>query len=88
MTTEQKIREKITAALSPTKLTIVDDSNQHRGHAGAKESGGGHYSIEIESAAFAGLGLVQAHQLIYRALGDMMINEIHALAIKSAKVPS
>jgi len=88
MTTEEKIREKLTAALAPTQLIIDDNSYQHRNHKGAKESGGGHFTIEIESSAFEGLTLIKRHQKIYAALGDMMVSEIHALAIKSATAPA
>lgn len=88
MTTAEKIKERLTAALSPTKLVLADNSDKHKDHHWAKESGGGHYTIEIESAEFAGLSLIKCHQKIYAALGEMMESEIHALAIKSAKEPS
>ncbi|TXL12411.1 BolA family transcriptional regulator, partial [Methylococcaceae bacterium HT4] len=43
--------------------------------------GGGHYHVRIVSDAFSGKSLVQRHQLIYKALGDLMKHEIHALGI-------
>lgn len=76
------IRERLTAALAPESLEIIDDSASHAGHAGAR-SGGGHYEVIIVSAAFAGLGLLQRHRLIYDALGDAMSSAIHALSIKA-----
>jgi BolA protein len=75
-----KLREAL-AALSPTKLDIQDDSHLHAGHAG--NTGGGHYTVTIESADFEGLSLLQRHQLVYKAVGTLMENEIHALSIKA-----
>lgn len=68
------------STLKPSHLEIIDDSEHHKGHAGA-ESGMGHYTVLINSPEFEGKSLVQQHQLIYQALGDMMKTEIHALKI-------
>lgn len=78
--TVSKIRETL-AALSPSKLDIQDDSHLHAGHAG--NTGGGHYTVTIESTEFEGLSLLQRHQLVYKTVGTLMDNEIHALSIKA-----
>jgi BolA protein len=77
----QLIQDRITAALSPTDFNIVDNSEQHAGHAGAKS--GGHFEVTIISKQFAGLPLVKRHQLVYAAVQDLMNTEIHALSIKA-----
>lgn len=76
------IRHNLTVALKPTLLEIIDNSAAHAGHAGARQ-GGGHYNVTIVSADFEKKTLVQRHQLIYAALGDMMKNDIHALGINA-----
>jgi BolA protein len=76
----EAIRIRLTAALAPSALEIVDDSAKHAGHAGARD-GRGHFRVVITSVAFAGLGPVQRHRRVYAALGELMKNEIHALAI-------
>jgi BolA family transcriptional regulator, general stress-responsive regulator len=81
MTTEL-IRRALTDALQPTLLEIIDNSAAHAGHAGVR-SGGGHYNVTIVAEAFEGKSLVQRHQLIYKALGDLMKQEIHALGINA-----
>ena len=80
-----RMRAKLTDSLAPTRLEIEDDSARHRGHAGAHPDGGGetHFNVTIESAAFAGKNKVQQHQLVYKALGDRMREEIHALSMKT-----
>ena len=76
------IRDRLTAALAPQQLEIVDDSHKHAGHAGAR--GGGHFSVTIVAAVFNGKGLVERHRMIYAALNDLMQqNEVHALSIQA-----
>jgi BolA family transcriptional regulator, general stress-responsive regulator len=81
-----RIRARLTAALSPSLLELGDDSALHAGHPGAA-SGGGHYRVKIVSDRFEGLRLVMRHRLVYDSVHDMMHTEIHALAI-TALAPS
>jgi BolA protein len=74
------IRDRLTTALSPQQLEVIDESQHHAGHAGAS-TGMGHYAVSIQSPLFAGKSLVEAHRLIYQALGEMMETDIHALKI-------
>lgn len=82
----QIIEDKLTHALNPEQLNITDDSQQHIGHAGAKE-GHGHFTVNIVAAAFEGKGLIERHRMVYDALSDLMKTDIHALCIQ-AKTPS
>ena len=81
MTTET-IKQLLNESLKPDLLEIIDNSAAHAGHVGAK-SGGGHYHVTIIAEAFEGKTLVQRHQLIYKALSDMMKQQIHALGINA-----
>jgi BolA protein len=74
--------QRLEKALSPTVLSITDDSHLHAGHAGA-QSGKGHFSLEIVSEKFKGLTSIKRHQLIYQTLEEMMQTDIHALSIKA-----
>jgi BolA protein len=80
--TSETIKQLLTESLKPALVEIMDNSAAHAGHAGAK-SGGGHYHVTIIAEAFEGKTLVQRHQLIYKALGDMMKQQIHALGINA-----
>ncbi len=84
--TAELIKQRLTEALKPETLEIIDDSAAHAGHAGNR-SGGGHYNVTIVSEAFHDKTLVQRHQLIYQAVNDLMKKEIHALGI-NALTPS
>ena len=84
MTTRvEKIQHLLEQSLAPSFIEIDDDSQSHAGHAGARESGGGHFYATIVSSAFEGKTLVRRHQLVYEALGDMMQTDIHAFSIKA-----
>lgn len=77
--------ERLTArlkALEPAELEVVDDSHHHHGHAGAAD-GRGHFTVIVVSNRFAGLNTLRRHRLVYEAVGDMMITDIHALSIEA-----
>jgi BolA protein len=76
----QEIRKRLTAALAPEQLEVVNESQHHVGHAGAS-TGMGHFALTIQSPKFEGKSLVQQHRLIYEALGGLMETDIHALRI-------
>lgn len=74
---------RLTEALQPVRLELTDDSEQHRGHGGYNPDGESHFSLTIESAAFAGLPRVQRQRAVYAALGELMEQRVHALSIKA-----
>lgn len=74
---------RLNSALSPARIDLVDDSEQHRGHGGYNPAGESHFSLRIESPAFAGKNRVERQRMIYAALGDMMRDRVHALSIRA-----
>jgi len=82
MSTSRLIAARLTEALGPcATLEVEDQSAAHAGHAGARESGGGHYAVLIVSAAFEGLSQLQRQRRVYAALADEMKGRIHALSM-------
>jgi BolA family transcriptional regulator, general stress-responsive regulator len=83
---EGSVREAIVRRLQarfvPRRLEVLDESALHAGHAGAA-AGGGHFRVLIVSEAFEDVPRVERHRLIYDALGDLMPQRIHALAIRA-----
>lgn len=80
---KELIEKRLTAAFSPSVITVIDESHQHVGHEGAK-GGGSHFALTIVSAAFADLPLLKRHQLIYEQLKDLIPHEIHAIKINAS----
>lgn len=83
MTMKERIAAKLTQGLRPTRLDIVDESDRHKGHAGAREGGETHYRVYIVSESFAGKGKVQRHRLVYALLADEFAAGVHALALQT-----
>ena len=81
MTVAERIRSKLTEALSPTRLEIVDESHLHAGHASAPAGGESHFRVAIVAAAFAGRSRVDRQRLVYGTLADELAGPVHALAI-------
>lgn len=79
----QEISRILTESFAPTRLEVINDSDKHRGHAGHDGSGESHFTVEIESAAFAGVSRVERQRMINRALGDIPGDRVHALALKA-----
>jgi acid stress-induced BolA-like protein IbaG/YrbA len=65
----QQITELIQRGLPGSRAVVASEDNVH-------------FEALVVAERFAGLRAVQRHQLVYAALGPLMGNEIHALALK------
>lgn len=83
MTVRDEIETRLREALMPVTLNVSDDSHLHAGHAGATPGGESHFSVEIVSGRFEGLGRLARHRLVNEALAELLRGPIHALAIKA-----
>jgi len=70
MVTAESIEHSIKASL-PCELISVEGDDGH------------HFNAVIVSDQFEGKSMIQQHQLVYRALGERMREEIHALSMKT-----
>ncbi len=77
-----QIREALESAFEPANLLIKDQSHLHAGHEGAKD-GRGHFDVTIVSESFAGQNRIQRHRMVYDALTELLVTDIHALRIKA-----
>lgn len=82
MTTDRvaAIEKLLKEAFSPSELLVKDQSHLHAGHEGARD-GRGHFEVTIQAEALTGKSRIEAHRLVYAALGAMMQTDIHALKI-------
>jgi len=78
-----EIDKRLRAALAPTRLAVINDSEKHRGHAGYDGSGESHFTVDIVSPAFAGLTRLARQRAVNAALGDLLRERVHALAIRA-----
>ena len=64
------VAELIQAGLPGAQVRVISDDNTH-------------YEATVVCAEFAGKSHVARHQMVYRALGERMGREIHALSLKT-----
>jgi len=77
-----QLRAKLHAALNPSFLEVIDESNQHHGHAGAHPSGESHFRLRIAAPAFGGKSRVAQHRMVNAAVAEELKARVHALAIE------
>ena len=75
------IEQKLDEGLKPARLSIVDESHRHAGHAGARPEGESHFRVEVVASAFAGLSRVARQRLVYSLLAEELKGPVHALAL-------
>jgi BolA protein len=81
MSVAETIRGKLTERFAPVRLELVDESNRHVGHAGARPEGETHFALTIVSAAFVGMSRVARQRLVYAALAAELAGRVHALSL-------
>jgi BolA family transcriptional regulator, general stress-responsive regulator len=87
MSVAEEMHALLTEAFAPTRLAIINDSAKHSGHMGDDGSGESHFTIEIEAAVFAEMNRLARQRAVIAALGDIVGQRVHAVAIK-ASVPA
>lgn len=88
MSVRASIERKLTEALAPESLEIVDDSHRHAGHAQrmtqpghAGPGGETHFRVAIVSRAFTGKSRVERHRMVNDLLADELAGPVHALQL-------
>lgn len=82
-TMKSRIEARLTEALQPDRLIVLDESAAHAGHAGAREGGESHFRVRIITPAFAGVTRVERHRRINSLLAEEFAQGLHALAIEA-----
>jgi BolA protein len=81
------ITRKLTEAFAPESVRVIDESDQHKGHAGSQPGGESHFRLYIVSEAFRGKSRLERHRMINAALAAELsggVGGVHALAIHAA----
>lgn len=78
---KERIIKVITENLNPTHFEITDTTVNHAsGHPDKRA----HFSLEIQSAKFENMSMIQQHRLVYDLLNDELNNGLHALSLKTS----
>lgn len=81
MSMAETIERKLTAALTPQRLEVRDDSHKHAGHAGWREGGETHFHVTVVAEAFAGESRVARQRKVYQVLAEELADSVHALQL-------
>lgn len=77
MHVQKQIESLLQENFSPQHISVENESYQHNVPAGSES----HFKVVLVASVFSGKRLVARHQLVYKALGDVVKNQIHALAL-------
>lgn len=82
------IREKLTAALTPERLELEDDSWRHAGHhhdggMDARPGGESHFNLLIVTAAFEGRSRLERQRMVNALLKAELSGPVHAFSVKA-----
>ncbi|HEX4768789.1 MAG TPA: BolA family protein [Lichenihabitans sp.] len=83
MTVKDSITARLTEALRPTLLDVVDESHLHAGHSGSRPEGETHFRVLVVSQAFAGISRVERHRMVNALLDTELRGPVHALALEA-----
>lgn len=75
----ERIRRKIEAHFAPQSLEVIDESEQHRGHAQWREGGETHFYLRLVSERFSGQSRIARQRAVYSVLAEEMAGGVHAL---------
>ncbi|MEZ4313807.1 MAG: BolA family protein [Polyangiaceae bacterium] len=79
MSFQARIAEKLTAALAPIHLDVVNESHMHSVAPGSET----HFKVLVVSPAFDGKSLIERHRTVNALLGDEFKSGLHALTIRA-----
>jgi BolA family transcriptional regulator, general stress-responsive regulator len=92
MSIQSAMEKKLTAALTPDRLDVVNESHLHAGHHHSEDHDSGtfdgtgetHFRVRVVSPAFAGMSRIERHRKVNELLADEIAAGVHALAIEAA----
>ena len=83
MSIEQAIHDKLSVALQPQHLDVINESELHAGHRNSPGTGESHFRVVVVSEMLRGKSRIERHRLINSLLSHELKSGMHALAIKA-----
>ena len=77
------IENLILKIFKPEFLSVIDVSEQHRGHKNFKEGVESHFEIIIVSEKFINLSRIERHRMVNRILKEEFLSDLHSVIIKT-----
>ncbi len=80
------IEKKLSAALTPVTLDVINESHLHASHASSPGTGESHFRVSVVSDKFRDVSRVNRQRMVYDILKDELAGPVHALAL-TTKTP-
>jgi BolA protein len=85
MSISEAIENKLTEALKPERLAVMNESHLHAGHQPSFDgSGETHFRVRVVSPVFDGMSRIERHRKVNELLAEELEAGVHALAIEPA----
>ena len=77
------IENLILKIFKPEFLSVIDVSEQHRGHKNFKEGVESHFEIIVVSEKFINLSRIERHRMVNRILKEEFLSDLHSVVVKT-----
>ena len=77
-----RIKKKLEESFFPSFLLVVDESELHAGHSGARPGGGTHFRVVMASASFEDMSRVDRQRAVHKVLKIELEERVHALSLE------
>ena len=77
------IENLILKIFKPEFLSVIDVSEQHRGHKNFKEGVESHFEVIIVSEKFINLSRIERHRMVNRILKEEFLSDLHSVVVKT-----
>ena len=67
----------------PEFFSVLDVSEQHRGHQNFREDVESHFEIIIVSEKFTNLSRIERHRMVNRTLKEEFLSDLHSVVLKT-----
>ena len=78
-----KIENIILENFEPYFFSVLDVSEQHRGHLDFEEDVESHFEIIIVSEKFKNLNRIERHRMVNKSLKEEFLSDLHSVIIKT-----
>ena len=76
------IKKKLEENFSPSLIEVIDESDLHAGHAGARPGGETHFKVRMVARSFEGMSNLERQRAVYKTLKYELEERVHALSLE------
>ena len=83
MKRQSKIEKIIKEVFTPYYFSVLDVSEEHRGHQSFQENVESHFEIVIVSKIFNNKSKIDRHRMVNQILKEEYLSDLHSVTIKA-----